>query len=57
MAAGAVLAVDEASLLLRRKANILITDKHGNTPLALAEKKGNKDIVQILSPKAWTDDD
>ena len=45
-----------AALLLKRKANQHIVDKHGNTALALAEKKGNKDVVQLLKPKSWDDD-
>ena len=48
---------DMAQLLLKRGANIALVDKHGNTPLALAEKKGNKEIVKLLSPKKWQYDD
>lgn len=45
-------------LLLKRKANQYLPDKHGNTPLQLAEKKGNKEIIQLLKPKStWDDDD
>ena len=48
---------DMAALLLKRKANMHIADKHGNTPLALAEKKGNKEIIKLLKPKpAWDDE-
>ena len=42
-----------AQLLVKRRANIELVDKHGNTPIALAEKKGNKDIVRLLSPKRF----
>ena len=45
-------------LLLQRKANQHLVDKHGNTPLQLAEKKGNKEIINLLRPRsAWDDDD
>ncbi len=38
-----------AQLLIRRKANVELCDKHNNTPLMLAEKKGNKEIIQLLN--------
>ena len=37
-----------AALLLKRRANMHVLDKHGNSPLALAEKKGNKEILALL---------
>ena len=43
--------------MLKRRANQHLPDKHGNTPLQLAEKKGNKEIIKLLKPKAWNDDD
>ena len=43
-------------MLLKRKANAQLLDKHGNTPLALADKKGNKEIVKLLTPKQDWDD-
>ena len=46
-----------AELLLSRGANRFMVDKHGNTPLALADKKGNKELVKLLDRKAdpWDD--
>ena len=38
-------------LLLGRGANTEVADKHGNTPLMLAEKKGNKELSRLLQPK------
>ena len=47
---------DMAQLLIKRRANMDLVDKHGNTPLALAEKKGNKELIKLLSPKfMWND--
>ncbi len=47
-----------AALLRKRRANRHVLDKHGNTPLALAEKKGNKEIIALLKPKVpWNEDD
>ena len=46
-----------AEMLLKRGANRDMVDKHGNTPLALAEKKGNKELVKLLTPKVNTWDD
>ena len=45
---------DMMELLLSFRANPQIQDKHGNTPLALAEKRGNKDIVNLLNMD-WDD--
>ena len=39
---------DMAQLLIRRNADVELRDKHSNTPLMLAEKKGNKEIIQLL---------
>ena len=35
-------------LLLQRGANPLLLDKHNNTPQALAEKKGEKEVIALL---------
>jgi len=42
---------DMIALLLRRNANPELQDKHGNTALMLASKKGNKEVVSMLSKK------
>ena len=37
------------SMLLRRGANLELIDKHGNTALMLAQKKGNKEVMALLT--------
>ena len=39
------------AMLLQRGANVELQDKHANTALMLASKKGNKEVVQLLSRK------
>ena len=36
------------SLLIESGASVTLTDKHGNTPLQLAEKKGHKEVISML---------
>ena len=36
------------SMLIRRGANVLVKDKHGTLPKTIAEKKGLKDVVEML---------
>ena len=38
-------------LLLSRGANPTLTDKHGNTPKNLAEKKGENEIAAMLEAR------
>ena len=44
--------------LPRQTAGLTLQDKHGNTALSLASKKGNKEVVSLLSKRrhaAWDD--
>ena len=39
------------------QANTELCDRHGNTPLMLADKKGNKEVVKLLTTKRLHDYD